>query len=167
MYIFSFFVHLHNRETLLHNQPANLHNRDMCERAMGLRGRGQPTASQSGRDPLDTSSRDSENAGDKGRVEGAKRLSSPQPHSLLRKKKRGSFSQFLKFCRANVGQMSKRKSQPIKYQPVDFSKSAGEGTRTHTPEAPDPKSGLSTNFNTPAISNSCGKKRTGCISKHQ
>ncbi len=28
--------------------------------------------------------------------------------------------------------------------------SAGEGTRTHTPEAPDPKSGLSTNFNTPA-----------------
>ena len=27
---------------------------------------------------------------------------------------------------------------------------AGEGTRTHTHEAPDPKSGLSTNFNTPA-----------------
>ena len=29
---------------------------------------------------------------------------------------------------------------------------AGEGTRTHTHEAPDPKSGLSTNFNTPARS---------------
>ena len=28
--------------------------------------------------------------------------------------------------------------------------SAGEGSRTHTPKAPDPKSGLSTNFNTPA-----------------
>lgn len=28
--------------------------------------------------------------------------------------------------------------------------SAGEGSRTHTHEAPDPKSGLSTNFNTPA-----------------
>ena len=27
---------------------------------------------------------------------------------------------------------------------------AGEGSRTHTHEAPDPKSGLSTNFNTPA-----------------
>ena len=27
---------------------------------------------------------------------------------------------------------------------------AGEGTRTHTRKAPDPKSGLSTNFNTPA-----------------
>ena len=48
---------------------------------MGLRGRGQPTATGSGRDPLDTSSRGSEDAGDNGRVEGAKRLSSPQPHS--------------------------------------------------------------------------------------
>lgn len=27
---------------------------------------------------------------------------------------------------------------------------AGEGTRTHTHEAPDPKSGLATNYNTPA-----------------
>ena len=157
----------------------------MCERAMGLRGRGQPTATGSGRDPLDTSSRDSEDAGDNnGRVEGAKRLSSPQPHSplcrcnIIRKlppssefrtfilwkffcttgnictiggpQKTGSFSQFLKFCRANVGQMAKRKSQPIKNQSVDFSKGAGEGTRTHTHEAPDPKSGLATNYNTPA-----------------
>ena len=32
----------------------------------------------------------------------------------------------------------------------DAAFSAGEGTRTHTHEAPDPKSGLSTNFNTPA-----------------
>ena len=46
--------------------------------------------------------------------------------------------------------MAKRKSQPIKNQSVDFSEGAGEGTRTHTRKAPDPKSGLSTNFNTPA-----------------
>ena len=72
----------------------NLHNRDMCERAMGLRGRGQPTATGSGRDPLDTSSRVSEDAGDNGRVEGAQRLSSPQPHSPLRKKKRVRFCSF-------------------------------------------------------------------------
>ena len=32
----------------------------------------------------------------------------------------------------------------------DAAFSAGEGTQTHTHEAPDPKSGLSTNFNTPA-----------------
>ena len=75
--------YLYLSEAFLHNQPANLHNRDMCERAMGLRGRGQPTATGSGRDPLDTSSRDSEDAGDNGRVEGAKRLSSPQHHSPL------------------------------------------------------------------------------------
>ena len=63
---------------------------------MGLRGRGQPgvpenisflgcdsTATGSGRGLLDTSSRDSEDAGDNGRVGGAKRLSSPQHHSPL------------------------------------------------------------------------------------
>ena len=49
------------------------------------------------------------------------------------------------------GKMAKRKSQPIKNQSVNSSKGAGEGTRTHTREAPDPKSGLSTNFNTPAV----------------
>ena len=68
-----------------------------------------------------------------------------------RAQKNGFVFQFSKFCRANVGQMSKRKSQPTKYQSVDFSKGAGEGTRTHTHEAPDPKSGLATNYNTPAL----------------
>ena len=33
---------------------------------------------------------------------------------------------------------------------VMLSRCAGEGTRTHTHEAPDPKSGLATNYNTPA-----------------
>ena len=37
-------------------------------------------------------------------------------------------------------------------QNVEHKFSAGEGTRTHTREAPDPKSGLATNYNTPAVS---------------
>ncbi len=73
---------------------------------MGLRGRGQPTASQSGRGPLDTSSRVSEDAGDNGRVEGAKRLSSPQPHSPLCRciiiRKLPPSSEFLTFILRNL-----------------------------------------------------------------
>lgn len=34
---------------------------------------------------------------------------------------------------------------------IDLFLCAGEGTRTHTHEAPDPKSGLATNYNTPAL----------------
>ena len=39
---------------------------------------------------------------------------------------------------------------------------AGEGTRTPTPKAPEPKSGASTNSATPAILFSLAKPTQGC-----
>ena len=50
---------------------------------------------------------------------------------------------------------------------VMLSRCAGEGTRTHTHEAPDPKSGLATNYNTPAWPDIYMGEKPGLLLVHE